>query len=57
MHQIGVISKDDAVKHRTMVASHTEKPLGFSKWLVRGCPEECSLPLGRRQGYLGMSLT
>ena len=36
-----------------MVASHTETPLGVSKWLVRGCPEEYSLPLGRRQGLFG----
>ena len=31
-----------------MVASHTEKPLGFSKWLVWDCPNNNSLPLGRR---------
>ena len=30
MHQIGAVSKDDAVKHRTKVASHTETPLGVS---------------------------
>ena len=34
MHHIGVVSKDDAVKYQTMVASHTETPLGVSKWLV-----------------------
>ena len=33
-----------------MVASHTETPLGVSVWLVRGCPEKYSLPLGRRHG-------
>ncbi len=28
MHQIGAVSKDDAVKHQTMVASHTAVPMG-----------------------------
>ena len=27
-------------RHRTMVASHTEKPLGFSKWLERNSPHK-----------------
>ena len=34
MHKIKVVSKEDAVKHQTKVASHTETPLGVSKWLV-----------------------
>ena len=38
MHQIGAVSKDDAVKHRTKVASHTETPLDVSKWLERNTP-------------------
>ena len=38
MHQVGAVSKDDAVKHQTMVASHTETPLGVSKWLERNSP-------------------
>ena len=38
MYQIKVVSKDDAVKHQTMVASHTETPLGVSKWLERNSP-------------------
>jgi len=46
-----------------MVASHTEKPLGFSKWLVRGLPHNniacpwvgdmvcvCPLPKGKVSG-------
>ena len=37
-------------RHQTKVASHTATPLGVAKWLVRGCPEEYSLPLGRRHG-------
>ena len=43
MYQIGVVSTDDAVKHQTMVASHTETPLGVSKWLVWNCPNNNSL--------------
>jgi len=35
MYQIGAVSKDDAVKHRTKVASHTAVPMGTAKWLVR----------------------
>ncbi len=35
MYQIKVVSKEDAIRHRTKVASHTETPLGVSKWLVR----------------------
>ncbi len=34
MHQIGAVSKDDAVKHQTMVASHTAVLLCTAKWLV-----------------------
>ena len=34
MQQIGAVSKDDAVKHQTMVASHTAVPMGTAKWLV-----------------------
>ena len=42
-HQTKVFRKEDArgrmqrgcQRHQTKVASHTEKPLGFSKWLVR----------------------
>jgi len=30
MHKIKVVSKEDAVKHQTKVASHTETPLGVS---------------------------
>ena len=47
MHQIGTVSKDDAVKHQTMVASHTETPLGVSKWLVKATPTHGTLPLGK----------
>ena len=32
-----------------MVASHTEKPLGFSKWLVRPNHTPGTLPLGKGQ--------
>ena len=32
------MARKDAVRHRTKVASHTEKPLGFSKWLERNTP-------------------
>ena len=28
------LAGNDAVRHQTMVASHTETPLGVSKWLV-----------------------
>ena len=35
-----------------MVASHTEKPLGFSKWLDRATPTPGTLPLGKGQGLL-----
>ena len=35
-----------------MVASHTEKPLGFSKWLDRATPIPGTLPLGKGQGLL-----
>ena len=48
----GYAAKNDAYRHRTKVASHTATPLGVAKWLVRGCPEEYSLPLGRRHGLL-----
>ena len=30
--------KERCQRHRTKVASHTEKPLGFSKWLEQGLP-------------------
>ena len=40
MHQIGAVSKDDAVKHRTKVASHTVTPLGVAKWLERNIPHK-----------------
>ena len=39
-----------------MVASHTEKPLGFSKWLDRATPTTETLLLGKGQG-LTMSPT
>ena len=42
------VCKEDADRHRTKVASHTETPLGVSKWLVWDCPNNISLPLGRR---------
>ena len=48
--------KNDASRHRTMVASHTATPLGVAKWLVRGYNKNNSLPLGRRHGLL-VSLT
>jgi len=32
-----------------MVASHTETPLGVSKWLVRAMPTNKTLPLGKGQ--------
>ena len=35
-----------------MVASHTEKPLGFSKWLERPNHTPGTLPLGKGQGLL-----
>ena len=35
-----------------MVASHTEKPLGFSKWLDRATPTTETLLLGKGQGLL-----
>ena len=35
-----------------MVASHTETPLGFSKWLVRPNHTPGTLPLGKGQGLL-----
>ena len=35
-------------RHRTKVASHTAVPLGTAKWLVWDCPNNNSLPLGRR---------
>ena len=54
------VNNDDAFRHRTMVASHTETPLGVSNqrslfakrgkvngW-CEGCPNNISLPLGRR---------
>ena len=43
MHQVGAVSKDDAVKNQTMVASHTETPLGVSKWLERATPHKYNL--------------
>ena len=33
MYQIGAVNNEDAFRHQTEVASHVEKPLGFSKWL------------------------
>ena len=33
-----------------MVASHTETPLGVSKWLERATPPFYTLPLGKGQG-------
>ncbi len=30
--------KERCQRHQTKVASHTEKPLGFSKWLEQGLP-------------------
>ena len=56
MYQIGAVSKDDAVKHRTKVASHTAVPLGTAKWLVRAIPTHGALPLGKGHG-LTMSPT
>ena len=60
--------QNDAFRHRTKVASHTETPLGVSNqrslfakrgkvngW-CEGCPNNNSLPLGRRH-ILRMSLT
>ena len=35
-----------------MVASHTEKPLGFSVWLDRATPTTETLLLGKGQGLL-----
>ena len=49
MYQIGAVSKDDAVKHRTKVASHTAVPMGTAKWLVRATPPFYTLPLGKGQ--------
>ena len=49
MHHIGVVSKDDAVKYQTMVASHTAVPLGAAKWLDRATPPFYTLPLGKGQ--------
>ena len=49
MYQIGVVSTDDAVKHQTMVASHTAVPLGTAKWLERATPPFYTLPLGKGQ--------
>ena len=40
MHKIKVVSKEDAVKHQTKVASHTETPLGVSVWLERNTPHK-----------------
>ena len=34
------MARKDAVRHRTKVASHTEKPLGFSVWLERNTPHK-----------------
>ena len=57
MHQIGTVSKDDAVKHRTMVASHTEKPFRFFEMAgMRLPPNNIACLYGRRHG-LRMSLT
>ena len=39
-----------------MVASHTETPLGVSKWLVKATPTHGTLPLGKGHG-LTMSPT
>ena len=64
MHQIEAVSKDDVVRrclrHQTKVASHTETPLGVSKWLERNSPHKnlacpwvgdkgsvCPLPKGK----------
>ena len=34
MHQIGAVSKDDAVKHQTMVASHFAVHNSTAVWLA-----------------------
>ena len=36
-------------RHQTMVASHTETPLGVSKWLGRPNHTPGTLPLGKGQ--------
>ena len=40
MYQIKVVSKEDAVKHQTKVASHTAVPLGTAKWLEKNTPHK-----------------
>ena len=39
-------------RHQTKVASHTEKPLGFSKWLGRATPHPEPCLVGKGQGLL-----
>jgi len=41
------VSKEDADRHRTKVASHTAVPLGTAKWLGRTIPTPETLPIGK----------
>ena len=46
------VCKEDADRHRTMVASHTAVPMGTAKWLERPNHTPGTLPLGKGQGLL-----
>ena len=43
------VCKERCQRHRTMVASHTAVPLGFSKWLGKRHHIPGTLPLGKGQ--------
>ena len=51
-HGKNAVRKEDADRHQTKVASHTETPLGVSKWLGRPNHTPGTLPLGKGQGLL-----
>jgi len=40
-------ARKDADRHQMSVASHTETPIGVSKWLEEECRKRRTLPLGK----------
>jgi len=40
-------TKEDAVRHQMLVASHTGLPIGRPKWLEKECRKRRTLPLGK----------
>ena len=43
------MQRNDAYRHRTMVASHTAVPMGTAKWLGKQHHIPGTLPLGKGQ--------